>query len=107
MQKKQQLIYLFYLFSATRLPAIIIIIVGILDNSKLAQHFQHWSTPSRGNTITFLNANTTCYVGAVGLGDPVPGDLHGHLHALRGRLPPERARLRNPSHGTRRSHRCY
>lgn len=32
-------------------------------------------------------------LGVVGLGDPVPGDLHGHLHALRGRLPPQRAGL--------------
>ncbi len=27
--------------------------------------------------------------GAVGLGDPVPGDIHGNIHSVRGGLPAE------------------
>ena len=80
----------------------------ILDDSLTANEKKRKRIKGVGNN-SYLKKNIygynnymkKCYLGAVGLGDPVPGDLHGHLHALRGRLPPQRARLRNPSHGTR------
>lgn len=41
-----------------------------------------------------LQKRVNCLIpGRLGLVDPDPGDLHRDIHAVRGRLPAERARL--------------
>ena len=74
-------------------------------------------TPAQNTaSISELSGSNCVHVaGHLGLGDSVPGDLHRHLHALRGRLPPQRARLQRPvlrvlrlrSNSDNRSYRWY
>ena len=97
--------------------------VGLVQCS--AQHSQHtartfWpvitnTSPEHGLYIGISGSNCVHVAGHLGLGDSVPGDLHRHLHALRGRLPPQRARLQRPvlrvlrlrSNSDNRSYRWY